>query len=37
MVIDPEDNDRRLLDERGIRFIHQAITQDNYRECSRRC
>ncbi len=31
MVIDPEDKDRKLLDERGIRFIHQAVTKDNYR------
>ena len=32
VVIDPEDKDRKLLDERGIRFIHQAVTQKNYRE-----
>jgi homospermidine synthase len=31
VVIDPEDKDRHLLDERGIRFIHQAVTRDNYR------
>jgi homospermidine synthase len=31
VVIDPEDKDRKILDERGIRFIHQAITRDNYR------
>jgi homospermidine synthase len=31
-VIDPEDKDRALLDERGIRFIHQAVTRDNYRQ-----
>jgi homospermidine synthase len=31
-VIDPDDSDRGLLDERGIRFVHQAITRDNYRE-----
>src|ERR1700716_2450423 len=31
-VIDPEDKDRKLLDERGIRFIHKAVTRDNYRE-----
>jgi homospermidine synthase len=31
VVIDPEDKDRKLLDERGIRFIHQAVTRDNYR------
>jgi homospermidine synthase len=31
-VIDPDDSDRALLDERGIRFVHQAITRDNYRE-----
>ena len=32
VVIDPEDKDRKLLDERGIRFIHEAVTRDNYRE-----
>ena len=32
VVIDPEDKDRKLLDERGIRFIHQGVTRDNYRE-----
>lgn len=32
VVIDPDDADRRLLDERGIRFIQQAVTRDNYRE-----
>src|SRR3954471_17119657 len=31
-VIDPEDKDRKLLDERGIRFIHEAVTRDNYRK-----
>src|SRR6202521_2008838 len=31
VVIDPEDKDRKLLDERGIRFIHKAVTRDNYR------
>jgi len=31
VVIDPEDKDRRLLDERGIRFIHEAVTRTNYR------
>src|ERR1700685_1301054 len=31
-VIDPEDKDRNMLDERGIRFIHQAVTRKNYRE-----
>ena len=32
VVIDPEDKDRELLDARGIRFIHKAVTRDNYRE-----
>ena len=32
VVIDPEDKDRIILDDRGIRFIHQAVTRDNYRE-----
>src|ERR1700683_1114057 len=32
VVIDPDDCDRRLLDERGIKFVHLAITRENYRE-----
>jgi homospermidine synthase len=32
VVIDPEDKDRKILDDRGIRFIHEAVTRDNYRE-----
>src|SRR5258708_12629067 len=32
VVIDPEDRDRKLLDERGIRFIHQAVARENYRQ-----
>ncbi|NJO54885.1 MAG: homospermidine synthase [Bacteroidales bacterium] len=32
VVIDPRDDDRKLLDERGVRFIHQAVTRDNYRD-----
>ena len=32
VVIDPDDKDRKLLDERGIRFIHEAVTKDNYRQ-----
>src|SRR6187455_183946 len=31
VVIDPDDKDRKLLDQRGIRFIHQAVTKANYR------
>ena len=32
VVIDPNDSDRRLLDERGVKFVHVGLTQDNYRE-----
>ena len=32
VVIAPDDSNRRLLDERQIRFIKQAVTKDNYRE-----
>ena len=32
VVIDPEDKDRKILDDRGIRFVHQAVTRDNYRK-----
>jgi homospermidine synthase len=31
-VIDPSDANRKLLDERGIRFVHKGITPGNYRE-----
>ena len=31
-VIAPEDADRHLLDERQLRFIHEAITKENYRD-----
>ncbi len=31
-VIDPDDSDRALLDQRGIRFEQIAITRDNYRD-----
>lgn len=30
-VIDPYDGDRKLVDERGYRFVHQPVTQENYR------
>ncbi|HSM20135.1 MAG TPA: saccharopine dehydrogenase NADP-binding domain-containing protein, partial [Hyphomicrobiales bacterium] len=32
VVIDPDDADRKLLDERGIRFIHKAVTKENFRK-----
>jgi homospermidine synthase len=32
VVIAPDDHDRHLLDERQIRFLHLAITKENYRE-----
>ncbi|MBZ9798652.1 homospermidine synthase [Mesorhizobium sp. ES1-4] len=32
VVVDPDDTDRHLLDERGIRFVHAAVTPDGYRE-----
>ncbi len=32
VVIDPDDGDREILDARGIRFIHQAVTRENYRD-----
>jgi homospermidine synthase len=31
VVIDPEDKDRNILDDKGIKFIHQAVTKDNYK------
>src|SRR3974377_2282218 len=32
VVIAPDDRNRHLLDERQIRFIHTALTSENYRE-----
>ena len=32
VVIAPDDEDRGLLDERKLTFIHAAITKDNYRD-----
>lgn len=32
VVIDPCDTDRKLLDERGIRFLRQSVTKANYRK-----
>jgi len=31
-VIDPRDADRKLLDERGIAFVQEAVTKKNYKE-----
>jgi homospermidine synthase len=31
VIIDPEDCDRAIADKHGVRFIHQAVTKDNYR------
>jgi homospermidine synthase len=35
VVIDPVDTDRKLLDERGIRFIKEALTKENFRDVLR--
>jgi homospermidine synthase len=32
VIIDPEDKDRYLVDERGVHFIQQALTPENYRD-----
>ena len=32
VVIDPDDSDRRLLDERGVKFVQLGLTRDNYRD-----
>ncbi len=31
-VIDPRDADRKLLDERGIAFLQEAVTKENYKD-----
>ncbi|WP_054310807.1 homospermidine synthase [Mesorhizobium sp. 1M-11] len=32
VIIDPSEENRKLADERGITFIKEAITKDNYKE-----
>ncbi|RYZ89163.1 MAG: homospermidine synthase [Proteobacteria bacterium] len=32
VVIDPNDRDRKMLDERGIKFVHLGLTAANYHE-----
>lgn len=32
VVIDPSDANRKILDDKGIRFIKEAITKDNYKK-----
>src|SRR6476659_7579535 len=32
VVIDPSDRDHALLNQLGVRFIHEAVTRENYRE-----
>ncbi|MCB1453750.1 MAG: saccharopine dehydrogenase NADP-binding domain-containing protein, partial [Rhizobiaceae bacterium] len=32
VVIDPRDDDKALLDERGIRFVQEAVTKKNYKK-----
>ena len=32
VVIDPSDENRKILDERGIAFIQEAVTKDNYKD-----
>jgi len=31
VVIDPDDRDRAILDRHGVRFIHEAVTREGYR------
>ena len=31
VVIDPDDSGRAVLDRLGVRFVHEAVTRDNYR------
>src|SRR5919205_2088607 len=32
VVIDPDDTHRKILDVQGIRFIHEGVTRENYRD-----
>jgi len=36
VVIDPDDSDRKLLDDRGVGFVHLGLTRDNYRDALRK-
>ena len=31
VVVDPDDSARKIPDNHGVRFIHKAVTRDNYR------
>ena len=31
VVVDPDDSHRDLLEKHGVRFVHEAVTRDNYR------
>jgi homospermidine synthase len=31
VVIDPDDRDRAILDRHGVRFIHESVTREGYR------
>jgi homospermidine synthase len=35
VVIDPSDKDRKVLDAKGIRFVHAGLTSENYTEILR--
>ena len=35
VIIDPDDSDRRLADERGLKFLRLGLTPDNYRDVLR--
>ena len=32
VVVDPNNSDRKLLDDRDVRFVHEGLTRDNYRD-----
>jgi homospermidine synthase len=32
VVVDPEDADREILEKHQVRFVHQAVTKDNYKD-----
>ncbi|HXL68971.1 MAG TPA: saccharopine dehydrogenase NADP-binding domain-containing protein, partial [Xanthobacteraceae bacterium] len=32
VIVDPEDKDRGMLDERGVRFLKERLTPENYRD-----
>src|SRR5690554_311404 len=31
VVVDPDDGNKAILDKHGVRYVHKAVTRENYR------